>query len=231
LILLSLVALSRAALLTRSNLLLKELPLESAVPEPIAPYAFGYTADAIDGSSSRQESSDGSGVVRGSYTLSSADGIKRVVNYIADENGFRAQVQTNEPGTESQSPANVVFESSQLPAEQIALKYGPRPNELPDLRLHQTVLKESPKAIKLIPIGEQTLTPVLQNKQKLLVSNFPTIKKVESVLPSNFFTNGFALQFPTLQTELKTIETPIKLLTQQNLPLLNSQYEPQIREE
>ncbi len=32
------------------------------------------------------------GVVRGSYELSSADGIKRIVNYIADKDGFRAQV-------------------------------------------------------------------------------------------------------------------------------------------
>lgn len=35
------------------------------------------------------------GAVRGSYTVSSADGIKRIVNYIADENGFRAQVKQN----------------------------------------------------------------------------------------------------------------------------------------
>ena len=35
------------------------------------------------------------GVVRGSYSLVSGDGIKRIVTYIADENGFRAQVNEN----------------------------------------------------------------------------------------------------------------------------------------
>jgi len=102
---------------------------ESAEPEPIAPYSFSYVADAIDGRSSRDEVSDGTGVVRGSYSILGDDGIKRIVTYIADENGFRAKVQTNEPGTESKSPANVVFESSQPLAEELALKFGSRPAE------------------------------------------------------------------------------------------------------
>jgi len=128
LVLLSLIALSRAGLLGKTNINLRQvIPLEAALAEPISPYSFGYTADAIDGQSSREESSDGSGAVRGSYMVMSADGSKRIVNYVADENGFRAQVQTNEPGTESKSPADVLFESSQPPAEEIALKYGPRP--------------------------------------------------------------------------------------------------------
>lgn len=48
------------------------------------PYSFGYTADAIDGRSARQESSDGT-TVRGSYMLEGPDGLSRVVHYIADK--------------------------------------------------------------------------------------------------------------------------------------------------
>lgn len=39
----------------------------------------------------------------GSYGLRVGDGRVRVVNYVADENGFRADVISNEPGVESQS--------------------------------------------------------------------------------------------------------------------------------
>jgi len=96
----------------------------SGDPEP---YSFSYIAEGYDGKSAREESSDGSGTVKGFYRILGADGIQRLVNYIADENGFRASIQTNEPGTESKSPANVNFESSQPSGEEIALKYGSRP--------------------------------------------------------------------------------------------------------
>lgn len=87
---------------------------------------YSYVSEGVDGRSYREESSDGTGVVRGQYSISGADGIQRIVHYIADENGFRATVQTNEPGTESQSPANVLFESSQPAAEELARQYGPQ---------------------------------------------------------------------------------------------------------
>lgn len=92
--------------------------------EPGMPYSFSYTADGLDGRSARQEQSDGT-TVRGSYTLEGPDGINRVVHYIADRDGFRATIETNEPGTESQNPAAVLLNSSQLPASEIALQYGP----------------------------------------------------------------------------------------------------------
>lgn len=66
------------------------------------------------------------GVVRGSYSLATRDGIKRVVTYVADQHGFRAHVDTNEPGTESKSSADASVQSSQPPAEEIARKFGPR---------------------------------------------------------------------------------------------------------
>ena len=103
-------------------------PPAAPVPEPDAgqpmmPYEFEYSAAATGGSSARRESNDGQRVT-GTYTLAGPDGINRVVHYVADKDGFRATIVTNEPGTESQSPSGVILNSSQLPAEQIALQYG-----------------------------------------------------------------------------------------------------------
>ncbi|KAM7308559.1 cuticle protein 16.8-like [Ixodes scapularis] len=82
-----------------------------SVPAPRRPYSFSYSAtDPRDGSShARSESSDVTGRVVGFYTLRTADGHSRRVNYVADERGFRAEVVTNEPGTQSLNPANVIF--------------------------------------------------------------------------------------------------------------------------
>ncbi|GFY47836.1 cuticle protein 10.9 [Trichonephila inaurata madagascariensis] len=76
-----------------------------------SPYSFGYQAEATGGSSARSESSDASGKVTGSYTVRNEDGSVRVVEYIADQGGFRANVKTNEPGTKSDDPAHVVIQS------------------------------------------------------------------------------------------------------------------------
>lgn len=62
------------------------------------PYAFDY---AVEGST-RREQGDKDGVVRGQYTLQNPDGTQRIVDYVADQDGFRAQVRTNEFGTEGQ---------------------------------------------------------------------------------------------------------------------------------
>jgi hypothetical protein len=74
---------------------------------PPQPYSFGYQSAGDDGTtSSRQESSDGTRVT-GSYSYQDAQGLYRTVEYVADENGFRATIRTNEPGTANESPADV----------------------------------------------------------------------------------------------------------------------------
>jgi len=83
---------------------------ERAIP---IPYSFNYLSESEDGgSSSHQESSDGSGRVTGSYTVNNLEGHTRVVEYIADEDGFRAVVKSNEPGTANQNSADVTVEST-----------------------------------------------------------------------------------------------------------------------
>lgn len=74
----------------------------------IGNYAFGYNEDHSTGGTFRREQG-GPGVMVGSYGLRDADGRNRVVNYVADAAGFRANIQTNEPGVEPKDPASVLI--------------------------------------------------------------------------------------------------------------------------
>lgn len=76
------------------------------------PYQFSYHADATEGSHSRHEVRDDSGRVTGHYTITTDEGQQRVVCYVADENGFRAWVDTNEQGTANEDPSSVSIRSS-----------------------------------------------------------------------------------------------------------------------
>jgi len=67
-------------------------------------YAFGYNEDHATGGTFRKEKG-GPGVQVGSYGLRDADGRVRTVNYVADALGFRASVDTNEPGVDPHQPA------------------------------------------------------------------------------------------------------------------------------
>jgi hypothetical protein len=84
--------------------------------EAPTPYAFGYdVTDEFGTTLTRQESGDGSGAVRGAYSYKDAKGLVRVVNYVADALGYRANVDTNEPGTETSAPASAVINSNAVP--------------------------------------------------------------------------------------------------------------------
>lgn len=72
-------------------------------------YSFGYDEAGATGGSFRHEKSDAYGNRVGSYGLTGADGRVRIVNYVADANGYRANIQTNEPGTESRDTAGVAI--------------------------------------------------------------------------------------------------------------------------
>ncbi|CAG2174787.1 unnamed protein product [Oppiella nova] len=62
-----------------------------AVQERPEPYSYGYEAtDEFGTHWTRQESGDGDGTVRGSYSYREANGIGRTVEYVADPvNGFQ----------------------------------------------------------------------------------------------------------------------------------------------
>ncbi|XP_022249014.1 cuticle protein 14-like [Limulus polyphemus] len=70
-------------------------------------YNFGYDEDHLTGGSFRRESGDGlSNVKIGSYGLKDADGSIRIVDYVADSNGFRAKIRTSGDVPEK-NPADV----------------------------------------------------------------------------------------------------------------------------
>jgi hypothetical protein len=77
------------------------------------PYKFGYDVKDHYGSTLQQkEEGDAHGNKRGSYGYTDGHGIYRQVDYVADKNGFRATIKTNEPGTSDEDPADVHIESN-----------------------------------------------------------------------------------------------------------------------
>lgn len=94
---------------------------------PPPPYEFAYNTEDGDGAHGHSQVSDGRGV-RGQYTIQLADGRSRRVDYVADEGGFRAKVDTNEPGTESKDAADAEYRSTAIPGPEAAIRFGPGPN-------------------------------------------------------------------------------------------------------
>lgn len=100
------------------------------------PFAFDYKIEDDYGNGQyRKEESDKNGVVRGSYGYTDVSGIYRHVEYVADENGFRANIKSNEPGLSSEgtksagSGANSLGQAMQTmqtmePASQSAMADG-----------------------------------------------------------------------------------------------------------
>lgn len=66
------------------------------------------------------EEGDENGNVRGTYGYTDVDGVYRIVEYTADENGFRANIKTNEPGVGKDNPADVIMEVEEPPAAVVA---------------------------------------------------------------------------------------------------------------
>ncbi|KAL3207893.1 hypothetical protein MRX96_039434 [Rhipicephalus microplus] len=82
-------------------------------PVPPQPYSFGY--DNVDEFGNRQfhsEQADSNNAKTGSYGYRNVNGLYRRVNYVADAYGFRATVDTNEPGTAPGASADAVFNAA-----------------------------------------------------------------------------------------------------------------------
>jgi len=90
----------------------------------IGNYAFGYNEDHATGGTFRREAGS-PGAVTGSYGLRDIDGRVRVVNYVADALGFRANIQTNEPGVEPKDPASTLINKGVVAAAPVVAAAAP----------------------------------------------------------------------------------------------------------
>jgi len=74
--------------------------VQSRSQDDLGNYAFGYNiVDELGAQNGREEKGDAYGNKVGSYSLTDIDGRARRVDYVADDFGFRATINTNEPGT------------------------------------------------------------------------------------------------------------------------------------
>ncbi|CAN7996626.1 unnamed protein product, partial [Ixodes hexagonus] len=108
------------------------------------PYSFAYdNTDEFGTRLAQEESGDANNNKVGSYSYTDAAGIFRTVKYVADADGFRATVETNEPGTKTSSPADAPVRSTAVE--------GP----------HPVFVKAAPvvvKAVDSVPV-EKALRP------------------------------------------------------------------------
>ncbi|KAI2809434.1 hypothetical protein BLOT_000583 [Blomia tropicalis] len=74
------------------------------------PFKFGYKVTDKYGSHTRNEEGDGHGNRHGSYSIHDKDGRVRVVEYVADKNGFQAKIKSNEPGVQSSHAAHASYD-------------------------------------------------------------------------------------------------------------------------
>ncbi|XP_075726468.1 uncharacterized protein LOC142768380 [Rhipicephalus microplus] len=82
---------------------------------PPQPYSFGYgNVDEYGNRQFRSEQGHLNNAKMGSYGYQDVNGLYRRVNYVADANGFRATVDTNEPGTTPGASADAVFNAASV---------------------------------------------------------------------------------------------------------------------
>ena len=102
--------------------------IQETTYQPAEPYNFGYDVrDDYGNRQYRKEESDAAGTVRGSYGYTDANGLFRIVEYIADINGFRANIKTNEPGTGNQQAADIVLAHENPPRGVVEAASAPKP--------------------------------------------------------------------------------------------------------
>ncbi|KAH8009594.1 hypothetical protein HPB51_018287 [Rhipicephalus microplus] len=118
------------------------------VPQP---YQFGYEiSDGHGNKQVRYEVSDGHNRKQGSYGFVDAHGVYRQVQYVADHNGFRATIDTNEPGVAAGYSAGAVFK---LATEDLGLWFHRRPIPPPPHRVPVVLQNALPNRLAQKPIG------------------------------------------------------------------------------
>lgn len=86
---------------------------------------MGYNENQLTGGASfYREKGYANGTREGSYGYTTRNGLIRIVTYVADHNGYRAKLLTNEPGVGTANPANVNITKETEP-DPAALAQGP----------------------------------------------------------------------------------------------------------
>ncbi|CAN7996887.1 unnamed protein product [Ixodes pacificus] len=113
---------------------------QSEPAAPPQPYSFSYdNTDEYGTHISQEETGDENNNKVGSYSYTDPDGISRTVKYVADAEGFRVTIETNEPGTKTSNPADAQIVSSAADDS-----YSANPPSSP--------VKPAPVAVKAAPI-------------------------------------------------------------------------------
>ncbi|KAJ9584636.1 hypothetical protein L9F63_021021, partial [Diploptera punctata] len=108
---------------------------EQEIPSPPEPYSFAYTAGRYPGHVDRthQETSDGSGVIRGMFAYVDPRHQVRTVEYTADAQGFHPVLSNPVADTPTVAAAKANHHDlyARIAAEhaRIAAERGPEPDE------------------------------------------------------------------------------------------------------
>ncbi|XP_035218672.1 cuticle protein 16.8-like [Stegodyphus dumicola] len=106
------------------------------------PYHFGYNIKDEKGNSQwHKEESDAYNNKKGSYGYTDAYGVYRHVDYIADHDGFRVKIRTNEPGTASSYPAHAYFDVEAPPQHVYSSYQKPAHYESPPQQVYASYQK------------------------------------------------------------------------------------------
>jgi len=158
-------------------------------------YAFSYSAHD---SSSFHEETGSPGVKLGSYGVTEPDGKQRVVNYIADENGFRAQVEVKDAEPLEAAPSVLVAQSQPTIVEAAPEKASRKADQEVTVETADTVRVEEPvhKAeTEVHPPGEPVPAHQIDG-QVIQPPQTPQHVPTENVRPQDLPATVFFLAIP-----------------------------------
>ncbi|KAM7307463.1 putative cuticular protein [Ixodes scapularis] len=154
-------------------------------------YEFGFNIEGLAWDQFQRESGDALGRKMGAYGFRGADGRLRLVEYVADELGFRAKVQTNEPGTKPSRTATVMVDTaapgSVHEASAKTAIHSPPPTRL---------LRRLSPAPPLLPVGHA----------KVPEASEPLVK---DVAPPKAATEHAELKVPPVKSVAANFESPL----------------------
>lgn len=151
-------------------------------------YEFGYDERHTSGGSFRHERGDAYGRKYGSYGLTDADGRIRIVHYIADENGFRVSISTNEPGTAASAPAGASINIPDppkvpVPAVHVAAVEPASAPVVPVQPVHVHPVAPTPHFAQFTPVAQVAPAPIAAPAAVNTYETLPAVSTYKRVIP------------------------------------------------